>query len=106
MRLDIDVAGAMTAEDASLVERAREALLYTNRNFNGGREIAAAVVWPRHGDHPMRIEFKAIRANGEIGQAYLGPDTPLTEDLFDGHNFTADFREEMEAAFVAFDDYE
>lgn len=112
MRLDIDVVREITKEDASLIQRARRALLYLNREFVGRspegypyHDIACAVVWPRQGDHAMRIDFKAVPANGGIGQAYLGPDVPLTEALFDGNEFTADFRRQMDESFAAFDAY-
>jgi hypothetical protein len=104
MNLDIDVAAAISAEEASLIERARLALLYTNHTFHGGSEIACAVAWPRNGDRPMRIEFKAVPIGG-IGQAYLGPDIPLTEELFDGNNFTEEFIQKMKNTFEAFDEY-
>jgi len=104
MRLDIDVAGEISAEEASLIERARSALQYVNHTFHGGKEIACAVVWPRNGKSPMRIEFKAVPTQG-IGQAYLGPDIPLTEELFDGYNITEEFRQKMVVAFADFDNY-
>jgi hypothetical protein len=105
MRIDIEVAAAMSSEDAVLIERARTALLRTERSF--GREYqAVGVVWLRVNlSRPMRIDFKAVPIDGRIGQAYLGPDIPLTNDLFDGENFSANFHEKMEAAFTAFDEY-
>jgi hypothetical protein len=61
-------------------------------------------VWPKNGAHPMRIEFKAIPLKG-VGQAYLGPDVPLTEEIFDENNFTEEFKRKMHDAFAAFDEY-
>lgn len=52
----------------------------------------------------MRIEFKAIPLKG-VGQAYLGPDVPLTEEIFDENNFTEEFKRKMHDAFAAFDEY-
>ena len=104
-------------EDNAIVERARKALRKINREFIGVspegysyHNVVCAVVWPKQepvgkfAGIPLRLDFKA-HTPGQIGQAWIGPDTVLTEDLFDGDNLTEDFRKEIEDSCDAFDEY-
>lgn len=112
MQVHIDVPhNEFNAAEKALVEKARKALKPINREFRGVspegypyHEILAAVVWPASPGISLRIDFKAHRAEG-IGQAYLGPDTPLTEALFDGDNITTEFRAEIEESCTYFEAY-
>jgi hypothetical protein len=114
MKLESGIEGGKESFDEgqlALIARARTALARVDKVFRGVtpdglryRYVAGAVIWPAAHGRPVRIDFQA-HAPGEIGQAYLGPDTPLTADLFDGDGLAEGFRREIEAAWSAFEDH-
>lgn len=118
MQVDIGFVGFVdekvefTVEEQDLIDRARRALSNINRHFRGKssdgypyHDIARAQIWPANQKQPLRIDFKAVPAGRSIGQAFLGPDQALTLELFDGDEFTIQFRQKIEEGFSYYEEY-
>lgn len=92
--------------DKGLVEKARKAVADINKVFThkelgpNYRQVAEAIVW----SSPLRIDFCA-QAPGVATRAFLGPQVPLTEELFEGDKFTSKFLELIEKGFKDFESY-
>ncbi len=95
MKLEISHSD-FTEDELKLIERARIALAKRNSDiyfivertsYGWINQRIDALVY----SNPLRLDFKAHTPE-QVGQAFIGPMVPLTEDLFkDQHTFTNDF---------------
>ena len=92
----------LTSNELTLIEWARSALKEQNFSITeqmGQRtftHIVAAIVWVR--EDGIGIDFKSY-VPGVEGQAFLGPEAPLTEDLFVGDTFKPEFLARIQQSF-------
>lgn len=82
MHLEIEPNDTFNEEELRLIEKAKIACSKIHYAFFGQR-IDALI------HKPCSIDFKAHKP-GQIGQAFVGPMTELTDDLFNGDGFTSD----------------
>lgn len=105
MDLVILVPRKFSEEDRRLIEKARVAVSILNREFrtttNGvdWKLRAEAVIW----SEPLRLDFRAT--DGKPCEAFLGPQLPLTDDLFRDSRLKPEVIEEFTEACTYFDDH-
>lgn len=97
----------MDPETRSLTEKLTVALaLVSMRDANSGLTVSA-FIWGKNTATGTadRVDF-CTRPGGSIGQAFIGPDTPITSDLLGpGDSLSPEFLAKVQAAFDAFVKY-
>jgi len=101
-------------EECALISQAQKALASVTKRVkehkNGPKiigdnylyetQVIGAVIFSK----PISIDFRAFRV-GEIGQAFLGPQVPLTSSLFNDDKLPDSFMEELNSSWEEYINY-
>ena len=92
----------LTKAEKKLVEKARTAVAQihlrataNNRQLGNPTYIGGALIF----GEPLRLDFRAHQPGEFTTCAYIGPQLPLTRELFDGQNLCTNIVEEVTKNF-------
>ncbi len=97
----------LSPKNRAFVDKARRALALVNFSFesDGYRYYAGCMVFADiSGDGSGKLDFRVYRP-GLVSQAFIGPEIPISEEMFEGEQLKSSHIKDIERAFKDFEEY-